>query len=282
MTEADFISGRIARAVTSVHARSGLQPRVGIVLGSGLGAFADTLQATTEVAYAQIEGMAATNVAGHAGKLVLGVHAGLPVATLCGRVHLYEGHAPEHVVFGVRLLIGLGARTIILTNAAGAIREDLRAGDLMLIEDHLNLTGQNSLAGPNDEAIGPRFPALNDAYDPALRALSRRVAEAGDLALTSGVYAGMLGPSYETPAEIRMLRTLGADAVGMSTVLEAIAVRHMGARCLAISCITNQAAGLSAEAPSHAEVQATAQLASQRFTALLSGILDALAREPAG
>jgi purine-nucleoside phosphorylase len=281
MTEADFVSQRIARAVTSIRARSGVQPRVGIVLGSGLGAFADALQGTTDVAYAQIEGMPATHVAGHAGKLVLGVHAGLPVAALCGRVHLYEGHAPERVVFGVRLLIGLGARTIILTNASGAIREDLRAGDLMLIEDHLNLTGQNCLTGINDDAIGPRFPALNDAYDPALRTLCRQVAKAGGIALTSGVYAGMLGPSYETPAEIRMLRTLGADAVGMSTVLETIAARHMGARCLAISCVTNQAAGLSAEPPNHAEVQATAQLASQRFTALLSGVLDAIAQEPA-
>jgi purine-nucleoside phosphorylase len=225
--------------------------------------------------------MAATHVAGHAGKLVLGFHGALSVAALSGRVHLYEGHAPEQVVLGVRLLVTLGARTIILTNAAGGVRPDLRAGDLMLIEDHLNLTGHNCLLGVNDEALGPRFPALNDAYDPALRTLCRRVAEAQGLPLRSGVYAGLLGPSYETPAEIRMLRTLGADAVGMSTVLETIALRHMGARCLAISCITNQAAGLGAEPPSHAEVQAAAQKAAARFVALLGGVLEALAREPA-
>src|SRR4051812_39893669 len=157
MTEADFVSQRIARAVTAVRACSALQPSVGVVLGSGLGAFADTLRSATDVAYAQIDGMAATHVAGHAGKLVLGTHGALPVAALSGRVHLYEGHAPERVVSGVRLLIGLNARTIILTNAASAIREDFRAGDLMLIEDHLNLTGQNCLVGANDDAIGPRF-----------------------------------------------------------------------------------------------------------------------------
>jgi purine-nucleoside phosphorylase len=280
MTETDFVSRRIARAVAAVRARSALQPRVGIVLGSGLGAFADTLSSTTPIAYAQIEGMATTHVAGHAGKLVLGMHGTLPVAALSGRVHLYEGHAPERVVFGVRMLVALGARAVILTNAAGAIHPEFRAGELMVIEDHLNLTGHNCLVGANDDALGPRFPALNDAYDPALRALCRRAADAQGIALRSGVYAGLLGPSYETPAEIGMLRTLGADAVGMSTVLETIAVRHMGARCLALSCITNQAAGLGQEAPSHEEVQATAQLASARFTALLAGVLDELAREP--
>jgi purine-nucleoside phosphorylase len=196
-----------------------------------------------------------------------------------GRVHLYEGHAPEGVVFGVRLMIALGARIVILTNAAGGIREDLEPGELMLIEDHLNLTGHNSLAGENDDTLGPRFLAMNEAYDRGLRELTQRVAQRHGSALAYGVYAGLLGPSYETPAEIRMLRTLGADAVGMSTVLETIAARHMGARCLGISCITNRAAGLAPSAPTHAEVQATAETARARFTALVMGVLDELAAQ---
>jgi purine-nucleoside phosphorylase len=246
-----------------------------------LGEFADTLQDRTIVPYERIAGMAASAVAGHAGKLVFGKHAGLAIAAMQGRVHLYEGHSPERVVLGVRVMIALGAKTVIVTNAAGGIREDLAPGALMSIEDHLNLTGHNCLVGPNDDALGPRFPQLSDAYDADLRALAARVAEADGLVLSSGVYAGLLGPSYETPAEIRMLRTLGADAVGMSTVLEVIAARHMGARCLALSCITNRAAGLSARAPSHAEVQATALATRTRFVALLSGVLSALGKERA-
>jgi purine-nucleoside phosphorylase len=277
MTNAHSPSQQLARAVQAVRARCATVPEVGLVLGSGLGDFADTLRDRTAIGYREIEGMAASAVQGHAGKLVLGRHAGLPVAAMQGRVHLYEGHAPERVVLGVRLMIALGARVVILTNAAGGIAEELGPGELMLIEDHLNLTGTSCLLGPNDDALGPRFPQLSDAYDPELRALAQRVAKDAGLRLHAGVYAGLLGPSYETPAEIRMLRALGADAVGMSTVLETIAARHMGARCLAVSCITNRAAGLSASAPSHAEVQATAQSARAHFTALLTGVLDALA-----
>jgi purine-nucleoside phosphorylase len=279
MSQTISTSEALARAVATVRRVPGPQPTVGIVLGSGLGAFADTLLKPTMIGYADIPEMARSSVAGHAGKLVLGRHGALNVAALCGRVHLYEGHAPERVVFGVRLLVALGVRTVILTNAAGSIRPDLAAGDLMLIEDHLNLTGQNALAGANDAALGQRFPQMNDAYDPDLRALCQRVASERGIALQRGVYAGLLGPSYETPAEVRMLRTLGADAVGMSTVLETIAARHMGARCVAISCITNQAAGLVAIPPDHAEVQRVAAEAGARFTALLSGVLDALAAE---
>ena len=219
--------------------------------------------------------MAASGVAGHRGNFVLGTLGGVSVCAMQGRVHLYEGHRPDDVVRGVRAMVALGAPIIVLTNAAGGIRKDLAAGDLMLIEDHINLTASSPLTGPNDDALGPRFPALSDAYDPALRALAQRVAKALHHTLRSGVYAGVLGPAYETPAEIRMLRTLGADAVGMSTVLETIAARHMGARVLGVSCITNLAAGLSKTPPDHAEVQATAKAAEKRFRALLAGVIKA-------
>ena len=280
MSATHSLSQQLARAAQSVAAAcGGRAPAIGVVLGSGLGAFADTLMETQRIAFGDVAGMAASGVEGHSGYFVFGRHEGLPVVAMQGRVHLYEGHAPERVVFGVRLMIALGARTLILTNAAGGIREDLRAGALMLIEDQLNLTGVSVLAGPNDGALGPRFVQLNDAYDPGLRAVAQRVALAQGAALTSGVYAGLLGPTYETPAEIRMLRTLGADAVGMSTVLEAIAARHMGARVLGISCITNRAATVGEAPPDHAEVQRTAHAARERFVALLSGVLDAVARE---
>ena len=280
MTQSPSISQQLQRASQSIAARCSAQsPRVAVVLGSGLGAFADTLEGAQRIAFADIDGMAASAVAGHSGCFVFGRHRGLPICAMQGRVHLYEGHTPERVVLGVRLMIALGARTLIVTNAAGGIRDDLQAGDLMLIEDHLNLTGVNALAGPNDEALGPRFVPLNDAYDPALRATAQRVARAQGAPLAAGVYAGLLGPTYETPAEVRMLRTLGADAVGMSTVLETIAARHMGARCLGLSCITNRAARAGEAPPDHAEVQRTAHAVRERFTALLSGVIEALARE---
>jgi purine-nucleoside phosphorylase len=284
MSHKPSVSRTLEQAASAIAALTSASPRpaVGIVLGSGLGAFADTLQTPTAIDYASVPGMARSNVAGHAGRIVIGRHGALPVAALCGRVHMYEGHIAEQVVFGVRLLVTLGAQVVILTNAAGSIRSDLGPGDLMLIEDHLNLTGTNCLVGANDDLLGERFPQMNDAYDPGLRALCLRVAAERGIALQRGIYAGLLGPSYETPAEVRMLRTLGADAVGMSTVLETIALRHMGARCLGISCITNQAAGLAATAPTHAEVQQIAAQASARFVALLSGTLDALAEAPGG
>ena len=208
-----------------------------------------------------------------------GGYDGLPVIAMQGRLHLYEGHSTERVVFGVRAMIALGARTLLLTNAAGGIRDDLQPGSLMLISDHLNLTGTSCLLGPNDDALGPRFPQLSDAYDPGLQRLALETASALSIPVHSGVYAGMLGPAYETPAEVRMLRTLGADAVGMSTVLETIAARHMGARVLGFSCITNRAAGLSPDAPSHAEVEAVATATRARFQRLIGGVLAAIARE---
>lgn len=252
------------------------------MLGSGLGAFAERLLEPRCIPYERIDGMVASSVPGHAGQLVLGRHGALPVAVLQGRVHLYEGHPPEQVVLGARLLVELGAKIVILTNAAGGIHPELAPGSLMLIEDHLNLTGQNCLVGPNDDRLGPRFPALCGVYDGELRALAHEVAAHAGLQLHAGVYAGLLGPSYETPAEIRMLRTLGADAVGMSTVLEAIALRHMGARCLAISCITNRAAGLAGSVLDHDDVQRIALAASQRFGELLDGVLARLSPQRPG
>ena len=221
--------------------------------------------------------MPRSSVPGHSGNMVLGDHGGVRVAVLDGRAHMYEGHAPDRVVFGVRLSLALGAHSVILTNAAGGIRSDLVPGDLMLIEDQLNLTGRSCLEGPNDAALGPRFVAMNGADDPGLRALALAAAGRLGIALKPGVYAGVLGPAYETPAEIRMLRALGADAVGMSTVQEAIALRHAGARCLGLSCITNMAAGLSPTPPNHAEVQEIAKGAYARVNALLSALLPAIA-----
>jgi purine-nucleoside phosphorylase len=282
MMESRSLSQALRHAAHAVSERLRPEPPVvGMVLGSGLGAFADALVDAQRVAYQDIPGMAASAIEGHSGQLVFGRHGRLPLCVMQGRIHLYEGHAAEQVVFGVRLMIALGARTVILTNAAGGIGAELWPGDLMLIEDHINLTGHNPLMGKNDDALGPRFVQLNDAYDPDLRALAQRCAEGRGLELKRGVYAGLLGPTYETPAEVRMLRALGADAVGMSTVLEAIAARHMGARCLGLSCITNRAAVAGETPPDHAEVQRVASEARERFAALLSDVLDALSSEGA-
>jgi purine-nucleoside phosphorylase len=226
--------------------------------------------------------MARAGVAGHAGRFASGRHNALPVIAMQGRLHLYEGHSIEQVVLGVRVMIALGAEIVILTNAAGGIADDLAPGSLMLITDHLNLTGTSSLLGANDDALGPRFTQMSDAYDARLQNVALATARALGIPLHSGVYAGMLGPSYETPAEVRMLRTLGADAVGMSTVLETLAARHMGSRVLGISCVTNRAAGLSPDAPSHAEVEAVARASRASFERLLGGVLDAIAREGLG
>jgi purine-nucleoside phosphorylase len=270
---------RLETAVAHVKSKTGIVPQVGLVLGSGLGGYADTLGDRVVLPFAEVPGMPVSRVIGHAGNLVLGTVANgaLQVAAMQGRVHLYEGHPVADVVFGVRLMISLGAKIILVTNAAGGIGDGMRAGDLMLIDDHLNLTGQSPLFGPNEEALGVRFPDMTRAYDPKLGALAEVVATVQGFRLLHGVYAGMNGPQYETPAEVRMLRTLGAQAVGMSTVLETIAARHMGARVLGFSCITNIAAGLSKETLNHAEVTETAERVKGRFTALLEGVLTGIA-----
>jgi purine-nucleoside phosphorylase len=261
---------RVQAAARFVAARLEQAPRVGLVLGSGLGAFADELGGAVRIPYAEIPEMPQPLVVGHAGNLCAGSVGGVPVACLQGRSHIYEGHTPTRAVFGVRLLAELGCRIVLLTNAAGGIHSSFAAGDLMLITDHLNLMGDNPLRGPNFEA-GPRFPDLSQAYDADLQASARAAAQAAGLTLREGVYAAMLGPSYETPAEIRMLRTLGADAVGMSTVPEVIALRQIGVRVGAMSCITNLAAGLSREPLDHSEVEATARRSRSAFSQVLSG-----------
>lgn len=267
---------RVRTAVEEIRRHVDARPVVGLVLGSGLGGHADSLDGPRKIPYDHIPGMPGAGVEGHAGKLVIGSTGGVPVVAMQGRAHLYEGHSASDVVFGVRLMVGLGARTVVVTNAAGGIRPGLAPGDLMAISDHLNLTGRNCLAGPHEPDLGPRFVDMTSPYDQELRRHARAVAAEAGFELGEGVYAGLLGPSYETPAEIRMLRTLGADAVGMSTVLEVIAARHMGARVLGLSCITNLAAGLGADELSHEEVKATAERTRGRFEGLLAGVLERL------
>jgi purine-nucleoside phosphorylase len=258
---------KLGEAVTSVRERLGrVEPRLGLVLGSGLGALAEELSGAQILAYADIPHLPPASVPGHAGRLCVGELGGVQVACLQGRAHAYEGHPLARVVFGVRLLAELGCGVVLLSNAAGGIAERLSAGSLMRIEDHLNLMGDSPLRGPSSR--GPRFPDMSQAYDAQLAQLCDQAARDSRVALERGVYAALLGPSYETPAEIRMLGALGADAVGMSTVPEVIALRQMAVRVGAVSCITNLAAGRSAQPLSHAEVEATAARVRGDFIAL--------------
>ena len=259
---ADFVQGK---------ANEG--PLVGLILGSGLGGYADGVQGARKIAYSDIPHFPAAAVAGHRGELVLGRIGSVGVACLSGRVHLYEGHDPERVVFGARLLAALGCRAVLVTNAAGGIREGLRPGGLLLLSDHVNLTGRSPLVGTN-ELPYPRFPDMTHAYDLRLRELAHETARAEGIALDEGVYAGVLGPSYETPAEVAMLAKLGADVVGMSTVHEAIALRHRGVRVGALSLVTNFAAGLSERPLDHAEVQAMGVLAREKLETLMTAWLQ--------
>lgn len=254
-----------------------LPPRVGVILGSGLGEFADSVAEPSGVAYSAIPHFKTAGVAGHAGRLVLGRVGSVSVAVLQGRIHYYEGHEIDEVVFPVRVLAALGVRSLLLTNAAGGINRDFRPGDLMVIRDHINLTGVNPLRGRNDDRLGPRFPDMSTLYDPAFQEIiAAALLEMGRPA-RRGIYAGLAGPSYETPAEIRMLAALGADAVGMSTVAEAIAARHMGLRVAGISCITNLAAGVSAQPLRHSEVTETAERVKGDFIRLLNRVVPQLA-----
>jgi purine-nucleoside phosphorylase len=270
---------RLDEACRAVRAKAPQVPSIGIVLGSGLSPYADALGGATSIPYAEIPHVPHVSIPGHSGRLVIGSVAsrdgGPPrtVAALAGRVHMYEGYTPDEVVFNVRMLISLGAKIIVLTNAAGGISPTLVPGDLVVITDHLNLQGRNPLTGANDDQLGPRFPDMSFVYDPALRAAAHAAAQRVGVTLRDGVYAALGGPSYETPAEIRMLRTMGADLVGMSTVPEAIAARHMGAHVLGISCVTNLAAGVSPTPLSHAEVEETAKEARGRFTRVVDETL---------
>jgi len=272
----------LEEAVAWLRERTSLSPRVGVVLGSGLGGFASRLTDRLEIPYETIPHWPVSTAEGHAGRLVLGRLGELPVAVMAGRVHLYEGYRPDQVVFGVRVLGRLGARALVLTNAAGGINPAFQRGLLVLISDHINLQGANPLVGPNEESLGPRFPDMTEAYSIRLRQIARETAAELGIPVAEGVYAAMLGPSYETPAEIRFLRIIGADLVGMSTVPEVIAARHMGLSVLAISCVTNMAAGLAPGPLSHREVLETGEMVRDRLSRLLEALLPRIAAEVAG
>jgi purine-nucleoside phosphorylase len=264
---------RVKDAADAIRARIHEIPDIGIVLGSGLGDFAGSLDDAVTMPYGELPHWPASRIIGHEGRLVVGKSAGRNIAALAGRVHLYEGHDANTVTFAIRALGLLGVKIVMLTNAAGGINTDFSQGALMLIDDHVNLMGANPLVGDNDERLGSRFPDMTDLYSSRLRAIADRVGKTINLPLRHGIYVGLLGPSYETPAEIRYLRTIGADAVGMSTVPEAIAARHMKMEVLAISCITNMAAGVLPKPLDHAEVLETARRIRGQFIALLEGVI---------
>src|SRR5213596_2676552 len=267
---------RADKAARMIRARSNVEVSVAIVLGSGLGAFADELTERTAIPYDEIPGFARATVEGHAGRLVIGKIGETTVAAMQGRFHFYEGYSLEDVTFPIRVLKVLGVRTLILTNAAGSLNTEFTPGSLMVISDHINLMGVNPLIGPNDERFGPRFPDLTSTYDPDLQSMVIEEAKAIDIDMRRGVYAALSGPSYETPAEIHMIRTLGADAVGMSTVPEAIVARHMGMQVIGISCITNLAAGVSDRPVDHTQVIATGESVREQFTELLRRVIAKL------
>jgi purine-nucleoside phosphorylase len=263
-------------AVRRVREETSVEPAVGLVLGSGLGGLADELEERVEIPYGDIPGWPVSTAVGHAGLLVVGLLAGVPVAVMRGRAHLYEGIGAERVVFGVRVLGRLGVSTLVVTNAAGGIRTDYRPGQLVLISDHVNLQGASPLVGPNDDSLGPRFPDMSDAYDAELRAQAREAAERLGIEVGEGVYAAWLGPQFETPAEIRFLRAIGGDLAGMSTVQEVIAARHMGIRVLGISVVTNMAAGVLPEKIDHEAVLEVGAAAAGSLTALLRELVPTL------
>jgi purine-nucleoside phosphorylase len=271
---ADAVFERVEEAAAAVRRGCGALPEIAVVLGSGLGDFTDRLQSSQTTDYAALPHWPSSNVIGHAGRLVVGDVAGKRVAALSGRAHFYEGHDMATVVFATRVMGRLGVKQIILTNAAGGINMGFAQGALMIIDDHINMIGTNPLVGPNDGRFGVRFPDMTEVYSRRLRRLADEAAQARGIDVTHGVYVGVHGPSYETPAEIRYFRTIGADAVGMSTVPEAIAARHMGIDVLGISCITNMAAGVLPQPLVHEEVMETAHRVRGSFGSLLEGIIE--------
>ncbi len=274
---ADDLHDRVHAAAAVVRAKIGERtPQVALILGSGLGGFADRLEDAVAIDYAELPGFPVSRVHGHAGQLVIGRRRGAMCVAMKGRVHMYEGHSALAVSVPARVLVALGARVLLVTNAAGGLRPEWPPGTLMLIRDHVDLLRDHALRGPNDDRLGPRFPDMTTAYAPELRALVKQVAAAQGVELTEGVYVAMPGPTYETPAEVRMLQIIGADATGMSTVPEVVVARHMGARVIGISCITNKAAGITGEALSHDEVTETATRVRGTFEGLLDGVLAAL------
>ncbi len=269
-------STRLDALERAVRERTDLVPSLGIVLGSGLGTLADVLDETTVIPFADLPGWPAASAPGHAGRLILGMLEGLPVVCLQGRLHLYEGHSERLVVEPVLLMGRLGAPRVLLTNAAGGVNASYPAGTLMIIADHINMTGRQSLIGPNDDLLGPRFPDLVDTWSPRLRNAMRRAATEAGVAVEEGIYIGLTGPSYETPAEVAMLRTLGADAVGMSTVLEAVAARWAGIELAGVSLITNPGAGVTGLPLTHEEVLAAGEEAGPRFRMLVKNFVRVL------
>ena len=269
---------RAEHATRIIRSRITVEPRIALVLGSGLGGFADDFEEAVAIPYEEIPGFVRSTAQGHAGRLVIGKVDSVPVLAMQGRVHYYEGYSLEEVTFPVRTFSLLGIKTLVLTNAAGGINVQLSQGALMVISDHLNLMGVNPLRGPNDERFGPRFPDMTAVYSPELQELVVEEAKTINVEVRRGIYCALSGPSYETPAEIHLLRTLGADAVGMSTVPEAIVARHTGLEVLGISCITNMAAGISDEPISHEEVMATGDRVRATFTELLQRVIGAINR----
>lgn len=276
MSEGEF--EKVQQAARLIEGRTTLRPRIGLVLGSGLGAFADGLEDATAIPYQQIPHFPVSTAVGHAGRLVVGQCAKIPVAVMQGRVHFYEGYSLREVTFPIRVLGALGIRALVFTNAAGGINRKLRARGLLLIRDHLNFQGSNPLVGANDERFGPRFPDMTEAYSKKFRTTAKQVARKLRLRLFEGVYAALHGPSYETPAEIRALARLGADVVGMSTVPEVIVANHMGIEVLGISCVTNMAAGISKQKINHDEVLEAGERVGRQFTAFLRALIPALVR----
>lgn len=264
---------RLLKCREEIRKRTDFRPQVGIVLGSGLGGYADNMEISCEIPYREIPGFPVSTVQGHDGKFLFGYVKSTPVILMKGRVHYYEGYPMEDVVLPVRLMGLLGADTVILTNAAGGINRTFQAGDLMLITDHISIAVPNPLRGENIDELGTRFPDMSHVYDPELQEAAKEAAAQQEISLREGIYVQCSGPSYETPAEIRMLGALGADAVGMSTVCEAIAARHMGMKVCGISCITNMAAGILDQPLDHREVQKSADQAKEKFENLITGLV---------
>ncbi|NLW24286.1 MAG: purine-nucleoside phosphorylase [Clostridia bacterium] len=267
---------RMEKTINFIQDKIKINPQVGLILGSGLGDLAEEVREAVTIPYAEIPGFPVSTVQGHKGQLVIGNLQGVPVFTLQGRFHYYEGYSMDKITFPVRVMQGLGISTLIVTNAAGGINLNFTSGALMLIKDHINLMGDNPLRGKNWEELGPRFPDMTNAYSPRLLKLAQEVAADLKIKVESGVYVALPGPSYETPAEIRFLRTIGADAVGMSTVPEVIVANHGGMEVLGISCITNMAAGVTGKKLSHEEVVETANRVKDNFKTLLLGIIKKL------
>ena len=266
----------IQAAADYIQSKMKVKPRIGVVLGSGLGAFAEEVEVATEIQYSEIPGWPQSTAVGHAGKLVTGNVNGVPVAVMAGRAHLYEGYTQAQATFGVRVLQRLGVQSMIFTNAAGGINLNFGQGALVAISDHINLQGSNPLIGPNDDSIGPRFPDMSDAYSKAYRLIAFDCAAKLNVPLQHGVYAALTGPNYETPAEIRYLRAIGADLVGMSTVPEVLVANHAGMKVLAISCVTNMAAGILEQKINHEEVLETGLRVRGAFVELLKAVIPRL------